>query len=120
MIEAAPRLMARAVPPMLSDFFRDVHQQEGVEVRLNAAVEEIESDTVRFADGSRRSAELVLAGIGVIPNIELAQAAGLTVGNGIAVDEFLRTSDREYFRDRRLRRVSLRVCHCGTRADASV
>jgi 3-phenylpropionate/trans-cinnamate dioxygenase ferredoxin reductase subunit len=96
-VEAAPRLMARAVPPLLSDFFRDVHQQEGADILLNAAVEEIESDAVRFADGSRCSAELVLAGIGVIPNVELAQAAGLAVGNGIAVDEFLRTSDPSIF-----------------------
>jgi 3-phenylpropionate/trans-cinnamate dioxygenase ferredoxin reductase subunit len=96
-IEAAPRLMARAVPPLLSDFFRDVHQQEGVEILLDAVVEEIESDSVRLADGSRRAAELVLAGIGVIPNIDLAERAGLKVGNGITVDECLRTSDPNIF-----------------------
>jgi 3-phenylpropionate/trans-cinnamate dioxygenase ferredoxin reductase subunit len=96
-IEAAPRLMGRAVSPLLSDFFRDVHRREGVEILLDAAVEEIESDAVKLADGSRRPADVLLAGIGVIPNMELARDAGLATGNGIAVDEFLRTSDPHIF-----------------------
>jgi 3-phenylpropionate/trans-cinnamate dioxygenase ferredoxin reductase subunit len=96
-IEAAPRLMARAVSPLLSDFFREAHEREGVETLLDAKVEEIESTTIRLGDGTRRAAELVLAGIGVVPNIELASGAGLAVGNGIAVDEFLRTTDPNIF-----------------------
>jgi 3-phenylpropionate/trans-cinnamate dioxygenase ferredoxin reductase component len=96
-IEAAPRLMARAASPALSKFFRDLHQQEGVEILLGAAIEEIEETAIRFADGTRRPADVVLAGIGVISNMELAQAAGLAVGNGITVDEYLRTSDPNIF-----------------------
>lgn len=96
-IEVAPRLMARAVSPLLSDFFLKLHERQGVEILLGASVDEIENDTVRFADGTRRPADLVLAGIGVVPNMELARDAGLNVGNGIAVDEFLRTSDPSIF-----------------------
>lgn len=96
-IEAAPRLMARAVSPLLSDFFRDAHEKEGVEILLATGIEEIEDAAIRFTDGSRRAAEVVLAGIGVVPNVELARAAGLAVGNGIAVDEFLITSDPNIF-----------------------
>ena len=105
-IEAAPRLMARAVPPLLSNFFFDVHRGEGVEILLGATLEEIEPDAVRLSDGSRRAADVVLAGIGVIPNTELAEDAGLAISNGIAVDEFLRTDARQYFRHRRLCGIS--------------
>jgi 3-phenylpropionate/trans-cinnamate dioxygenase ferredoxin reductase component len=96
-IEAAPRLMARAVPPLLSDFFRDLHRNAGVQIVLGAAVEEIEPDAVRLADGTRYAADAVVAGIGVVPNTELAADAGLATGNGIVVDEFLRTSDANVF-----------------------
>ena len=96
-IEAGTRLMARAVPALLSEFFHDVHRGEGVEVLLDATVAEIESDAVKLSDGSRRAADLVLAGIGVIPNTELAADAGLAVSNGIAVNEFLRSADPDIF-----------------------
>ncbi|HEV2201355.1 MAG TPA: FAD-dependent oxidoreductase [Bryobacteraceae bacterium] len=96
-VEAAPRLMTRAVPPLLSDFFRGVHRREGVEIVLGAAVEEIEGNAVKLGDGTRRAADAVFAGIGVIPNTELAHDAGLAIGDGIAVDEFLRTSDPRIF-----------------------
>jgi 3-phenylpropionate/trans-cinnamate dioxygenase ferredoxin reductase subunit len=82
---------------LLSDFFRDLHQREGVEIVLGAAVEEIESGAVKLGDGTRRAADVVVAGIGVIPNTELAADAGLAIGNGILVDEFLRTSDPHIF-----------------------
>lgn len=97
LIEAAPRLMARAVSPLLSDFFRDVHRLQGVDLLLGAAIEEIESGAVRLADGTRKPAQAVFAGIGVIPNLECARDAGLAIGNGICVDECLRTSDPNIF-----------------------
>lgn len=84
-IEAGPRLMARAVSPLLSEFFLNLHRAHGVDVRLNASV-----DTAPRAD-------LVVAGIGLIPNVELAREAGLEVANGIMVDEHLRTSDPSVF-----------------------
>lgn len=96
-IEAAPRLMARAVSPLLSDFFLDVHRGQGVEVVLNSAVEEVLADAVIVSGVRRIEADLVVAGIGVVPNVELAGNAGLATGDGITVDEFLRTSDPDIF-----------------------
>ncbi|HSR08587.1 MAG TPA: FAD-dependent oxidoreductase [Bryobacteraceae bacterium] len=96
-IEAAPRLMARAVSPLLSDFFLDVHRGQGVEVVLNTAVEQVLADAVIVSGGRRVEADVVVAGIGVVPNVELARDAGLDVSDGITVDEFLRTSDPDIF-----------------------
>jgi 3-phenylpropionate/trans-cinnamate dioxygenase ferredoxin reductase subunit len=96
-IEAAPRLMARAVAPVLSDFFRELHSAEGVSILTNTEVGRIENDFVILADGREIPADLVLAGIGIIPNIDLARDAGLDTANGIVVDEFLRTSDPDIY-----------------------
>ncbi len=96
-IEAAPRLMARAVPPVLSNFFLDVHRGQGSEVLLNSSAAEIRADSVILTDGRSVATDLVVAGIGVVPSVELAGAAGLTVNNGIVVDEFLRTSDSDIY-----------------------
>ena len=97
LIEAAPRLMARAVSPLLSDFFLEVHRGQGVDVVLNTAVEEVLADAVIVSGGRRVDADVVVAGIGVVPNVELARAAGLEVSDGITVDEYLRTSDTDIF-----------------------
>jgi 3-phenylpropionate/trans-cinnamate dioxygenase ferredoxin reductase subunit len=83
LVEAQDRLMARCVAPVVSQFFREVHASQGVTVILN-------STEVPRAD-------LVVAGIGVIANVELAHAAGLTVRNGIVVDAFLKTVDSNIF-----------------------
>ncbi len=89
--------MARAVSPLLSDFFLDVHRGQGVDVVLNTAVEEVLADAVIVSGGRRVDADVVVAGIGVVPNVELAREAGLDVDDGITVDEFLRTSDADIF-----------------------
>jgi 3-phenylpropionate/trans-cinnamate dioxygenase ferredoxin reductase subunit len=96
-IETAPRLMARAVSPDLSEFFLDLHHAQGAEVLLNSTVGEVRPDGVILADGSRVQADLVVAGIGVNPNTDLALEAGLAVNDGILVDQFLRTSDPEIY-----------------------
>jgi 3-phenylpropionate/trans-cinnamate dioxygenase ferredoxin reductase subunit len=96
-IEAAPRLMARAVSPVLSSFFLDLHRAQGTEVLLNTVAIEVRPDAVTLENGRRIAADLVVAGIGVIPNVELARDAGLEVNNGIMVDEFMRTTDPAIF-----------------------
>jgi 3-phenylpropionate/trans-cinnamate dioxygenase ferredoxin reductase component len=96
-IEAAPRLMARAVSPVLSSFFLDLHRAQATEVLLNTVAVEVRPDSVMLADGRRIAADLVVAGIGVIPNVELARAAGLEVNDGIMVDEYMRTTDPAIF-----------------------
>lgn len=82
-VEAQPRLMQRAVGPIISGYFLDLHTRHGVRVLLG--------------ENAKAEADLVVAGIGVIPRTELAEAAGLAVGNGIVVDECLRTEDPTIF-----------------------
>ena len=83
-VEVQPRLMPRVVSPVISEFYRELHASHGVEVVLGSEIEP-------------RSADLVIAGIGVLPNVELAREAGLAVDNGIVVDEYLRTGDENIY-----------------------
>lgn len=92
LLEAGPRLAGRVLPPVISEALLDVHLLHGVEVRLNVALESIDADAVVLVDGQRLPCDLVVVGIGMQPNIELAAAAGLDVGQGIRVDAHLRTS----------------------------
>ena len=101
-METLPRMMSRVVAPAISEFFRELHARRGVEVICNATVSEIAGthgkvEKVILSDGRAHQAELALVGIGVTPNVELAQAAGLRVTNGIAVDEYLQTEDENIF-----------------------
>ena len=64
---------------------------------MNAVAVEVRPDAVMLESGRSIAADLVVAGIGVIPNVELARAAGLEVSNGIMVDEFMRTIDPAIF-----------------------
>ncbi len=105
-LEAFPRLMARVVAPVVSEFFRATHAARGVEVMLNAQVEKLRGAAgsvtdVVLRDGLAIPADMVVVGIGIVPNVELASEAGLDVAgappHGISVDEFLRTSDPSIF-----------------------
>ncbi len=96
-LEFQDRLMSRVVTPFLSDYFYALHTGHGVDIRTGAAVNAIEKTGaelhVRCADGTTHTADLVVIGVGVIPNIELARDAGLACEDGIRVDEFARTED---------------------------
>jgi 3-phenylpropionate/trans-cinnamate dioxygenase ferredoxin reductase component len=98
-IEAMPRLLARVATPELSAHMLGVHQAHGVDVKLSTAVSHLIGsgrtgvDAVAVQHGPAIPADIVLVGIGAIPNVEIAAAAGLTVNNGIVVDAFMRTSD---------------------------
>jgi 3-phenylpropionate/trans-cinnamate dioxygenase ferredoxin reductase component len=97
-LEGADRLMPRAVTPMMSEFFRQLHVDHGVHIELGAQVAEVlgiqgRVASVRTADGREFPADLVLVGIGIIPNAELALEAGLECERGIVVDACSRTSD---------------------------
>jgi 3-phenylpropionate/trans-cinnamate dioxygenase ferredoxin reductase subunit len=97
LIEAMPRVLARVTTPDLSAFYERVHRKHGVDIRTGVGVHEFEGDpkvhTVVLTDGTRLPADLVIVGIGLVPNTELAEAAGLPVSNGIVVDQFTRTAD---------------------------
>ncbi|MET8805854.1 FAD-dependent oxidoreductase [Streptomyces sp. NPDC004546] len=97
-VEAADRLLGRAVAPLVSEFYRQAHQRRGVEVRLRAAVSGFEGEGgrvtgVRLSDGMLLPADVVLVGVGVIPRTELAEQMGLECDGGIVVDARCRTSD---------------------------
>jgi 3-phenylpropionate/trans-cinnamate dioxygenase ferredoxin reductase subunit len=101
-LEAMDRLMARVVSPVLSDYYRDLHRSRGVDVRIGASVTEIAGDGgrvtgVRCGDGTTVPADLVVVGIGIIANDDLAKAAGLACDRGIVVDAQLRTSDPDIY-----------------------
>jgi 3-phenylpropionate/trans-cinnamate dioxygenase ferredoxin reductase subunit len=96
-VEAADRLLARAVAPVLSGFYRRAHERRGVTVRLGTGVTELTGDGgrirgVRLSDGTELPADLVLVGVGVVPRTELAEQLGLDCDGGIVVDRFARTS----------------------------
>ncbi|MBW7947613.1 MAG: FAD-dependent oxidoreductase, partial [Sphingomonadaceae bacterium] len=97
-LEIEQRLMARSAAPIMSDFYADLHRDRGVDILLGTGAAKIEgaggrADAVLTSNGLRLPADLVVVGIGVVPNVELAAACDLAIGNGIAVDEYLRTSD---------------------------
>ncbi len=98
-VEAAPRLMARAVSPDTSARFAAKHADLGVDLALGVPVAEILTDAggracgVALADGREIPGGLVLLAAGVRPNVDLAQAAGLEIADGIAADARLLTSD---------------------------
>lgn len=98
-IEGQDRLLARVTAPVVSEFYRRVHHEEGVEIRLATSVAGFSFapdgriTEVLCDDGTTLSCDLVVAGVGGVPNVELAAAAGLHVENGVVVDERCRTSD---------------------------
>jgi 3-phenylpropionate/trans-cinnamate dioxygenase ferredoxin reductase subunit len=97
-VEAADRLIGRAVAPVVSDFYRDAHLRRGVDIRLGAQVVSLGGkhnrvQAVQLSDGSRIPAELVIVGIGIEPRTELARQLGLASAGGIVVDQYARTSN---------------------------
>ncbi len=97
-VEREPRILARVAGPELSDFFTAYHRKHGVRFELNAVVEGLEGEggqvkAVRLGDGRTLACDLVLIGVGALPNQELAAEAGLTCDDGVVVDGEARTSD---------------------------
>jgi 3-phenylpropionate/trans-cinnamate dioxygenase ferredoxin reductase subunit len=98
LIEMADRILARVACPETSAWFRALHEGHGVTVLEGVGLTTLtEADGhvagAVFSDGSEHPFDLVIAGIGITPAIALAEAAGLTIDNGIAVDALGRTSD---------------------------
>jgi 3-phenylpropionate/trans-cinnamate dioxygenase ferredoxin reductase subunit len=102
LLEAQERILQRVTSPVMSDFYRQVHGQAGVTILEGCLASEIahSGDTpllVKTSCGQSHAADLVIIGIGVIPNTELAEFAGLTISNGIQVNEFCQTSHPDVF-----------------------
>ncbi|KDB06855.1 Ferredoxin--NAD(+) reductase [Burkholderia sp. lig30] len=103
-VEGAPRLCARSVPPVVSNFLLELHRANGVDVRLDASLASLDpqpgdASKVRatLADGTTVDADFAVAGIGLALNASLASDAGLAVDDGIVVDECGATSDPAIF-----------------------
>jgi 3-phenylpropionate/trans-cinnamate dioxygenase ferredoxin reductase subunit len=96
LIEAAATPLERVLGPRLGQFFADVHRDHGVRVLTGARIERIEgaglAERVRLTDGTGVECGTVLLGVGVEPDTQLAASAGLEIGDGVVVDEHLRTS----------------------------
>jgi 3-phenylpropionate/trans-cinnamate dioxygenase ferredoxin reductase subunit len=103
-LEQAERVLARVTAPQVSQFYESLHRRHGVTLLTDAAVVGFQADAsdervaaVVLADGRVIAADQVIVGVGLIPNIELAEQAGLVLENGIRVDESCRTSDQHIY-----------------------
>ena len=97
-VELGARVMARAVTAEISEFSQSRHAAAGIRIHFGLQVTSIESDGgrvtgVSLSDGRHLPADLVVVGVGVLPNVELAAQAGLPVAAGIVVDDHLLTTD---------------------------
>ena len=92
-VEVLPRLLTRGVPAEVAKVLYERHIAEGVSFHFGAQIAKLTDAGVVLADDTTIRADLVVVGIGAMPNTELAVAAGLAVDNGIAVDATLATSD---------------------------
>jgi 3-phenylpropionate/trans-cinnamate dioxygenase ferredoxin reductase subunit len=95
-IEALPRVLARAASPQIAGFFEDEHRRAGVDLRCDVRIEAITQAGGALAVDTSSGiipADFVLIGIGIVPNVEIASAAGLAVENGILVNQFAQTED---------------------------
>lgn len=95
-IEAQPRILMRGVPAEIAEIIRKAHEAEGVKVLTGQGITSVADNgavRITLADGHEIIADLAVIGIGAVPVTALAAEAGLTIDNGIAVDEQLRTAD---------------------------
>ncbi|OUS23966.1 pyridine nucleotide-disulfide oxidoreductase [Gammaproteobacteria bacterium 45_16_T64] len=98
-LEMMDRVLERVTAPEMSEYYAKLHGSHGVKIITGAQAQELQGtdrvEKVICKDGMALDADIVVIGIGVIPNTELASQAGLTVGNGVEVNEFAQTSDAD-------------------------
>jgi 3-phenylpropionate/trans-cinnamate dioxygenase ferredoxin reductase component len=97
LVEAQQRVLMRGVPSAIAAIVHQRHVDHGVEMITGVGISHIDDQSVHLADGRGIAAATVIAGIGASPNTQLAEAAGLTLDNGIACDSHMRTSDADVF-----------------------
>ncbi|MGH8971343.1 MAG: NAD(P)/FAD-dependent oxidoreductase [Actinomycetes bacterium] len=103
-LERAELPLLNVLGPQVARVFADLHRRHGVDLRCGVSVADLfpAADTrsvggVRLGDGSRIGSDVVVVGVGVTPNADLARAGGLTVDDGVTVDAALRSSDPDIF-----------------------
>jgi len=97
LIEMAPRILQRVAAPETSDYFRRLHSERGVTIREGVGLERLIGEdgrvvAAKLSTGEEMPVDLVLVGVGIVPNTKLAESAGIEVENGIRTDELGRTS----------------------------
>jgi len=97
LVEMADRILGRVAAPETAAYFRALHQRHGVDLREGVGLERLSGDgRVRAAclsDGTELEVDMVIAGVGILPDTRIAEAAGLEVDDGVAVDARGRSSD---------------------------
>lgn len=100
-LEMEDRILQRVTHPAMSAFYHELHRAKGVNIKTSSRVTAFVGDgwvnEVVCADGTSVDADLVIVGVGVVPNVELAAEAGLACDNGIVVDERCATGDSAIF-----------------------
>ncbi|WP_017446987.1 NAD(P)/FAD-dependent oxidoreductase [Gayadomonas joobiniege] len=100
-LERESRLLARVTAPYMSDYFKHLHESQGVSVCTGQNVTKIETENnnnrVICADGKAFDADVIIVGVGIRVNLELAEDAGLKIENGISVDETACTTDENIY-----------------------
>lgn len=100
-LEMESRILNRVTTPTMSEFYTQLHEGRGVKILTDTAVSGFEGEgrisTAVTASGEQLPADIVIIGIGILPNVELAQAAGLDCENGIVVDERCATSHPDVY-----------------------
>ncbi|HEY2696488.1 MAG TPA: FAD-dependent oxidoreductase [Pseudonocardiaceae bacterium] len=101
MFEIAEIPLGRALGPEIGQIYADVHREHGVELRTRVGVDRIEGhghvQRVVATDGRVHDASVVVIGVGLVPELDLAGSSGLAIGNGVIVDEYCRTSADDVF-----------------------
>lgn len=97
LVEMADRILQRVASPETSQYFRELHRSHGVDLREGVGLDTLVGDgrvsSARLTDGSEIDVDFVIVGVGITPGSDLAEAAGLTIENGIKTDSKGRTSD---------------------------
>ena len=100
-LEMMERVLQRVTAPVVSEFYTRIHEEEGVSIRCGVGVAGFKGNgrvaKVLCSDGSEFAADLVIIGVGILPNTALAESAGLKVENGIVVNDRAQTSDPAIF-----------------------
>ncbi len=100
-LEMMERVLQRVTAPVMSNFFTRIHTEEGVNIRCGIGVSGFQGNgrvaKARCSDGSEFPADLVIIGVGILPNTALAEAAGLAIDNGIMVNAQAQTSDPDIY-----------------------
>ena len=99
-IEMADRVMNRTVDPLISEYYQNLHNKNGVKIFLNSALESFggkDSVSKVYCTNQEIDTDFVVVGAGILPNQELASEAGLKCENGIWVDEYCQTEDKDIY-----------------------